>query len=198
MTDRVRLTDDETCARARKLAGPWDPTIYYFLDQEQGMRNGGRDPTADDCATHWKDEHGKRWATSDCVGYATWSKGIRRKLPGFAVYGGHINTDSMILDAEGPQSVFRKLGRPRRGALIVIPSVFDAEGRRVSPGHVGVVVDVLIAEWDDRLAAQNALLSFVRVAHCSPRNQKRLGQAIAITDAALFGGRRWRWLDLVL
>lgn len=188
----VPYTREQQVARAHKLAGPWEPTIWYFLDAELGTRNGGRDPKADDCATHWKDENGKPWATADCVGFASWVKGFPRKMKAFPLYGGYVNTDSMILDAEGPRSLLRPVSTPSPGTLIVMPSLFDEHGHRLSPGHVGVVVDSSL--W---YPAAPHPLQLIHVAHCSPRNHRRFHQAIGITSAELWGSRRWRLLDLV-
>lgn len=175
--------------RAEKLAGPWSPTIWYFLDRERGVRNGGRNPLADDCATHWKDGNGKEWATADCVGFAIWCMGAKRKLSTFAEYHGSINTDSMLLDAAHTRSHFDRVTMPFRGCLIVMPGVMK-DGKRVKPGHVGVVVEV-----DPAFDPAHPRLELVRVAHCSPSHHKTHGQAVAITDARVFGSRAYRFLD---
>lgn len=175
--------------RAEKLAGPWSPTIWYFLDTERGVRNGGRDPLAPDCATHWKDGNGKLWSTSDCVGFAMWCVGAKRKLSTFAEYQGSINTDSMLLDARRTRSHFDPVEQPFRGCLIVMPGVVR-DGKRVRAGHVGVVVAV-----DPAFDPRAPRLELVTIAHCSPSHHKTHGQAIAVTDAHVFASRDWRFLD---
>src|SRR5262245_18528465 len=50
-------------------APPQCPTIYYRLKDH----NGGKDPTAPDCATRWKNSPtGTTFVTSDCIGGAAW------------------------------------------------------------------------------------------------------------------------------
>ena len=193
----LQLTDDEIANRAELLAGPWSPTIWYFLDAEKGTRSGGRDPSARDCATHWKDGNGKKWATTDCVGLACWAAGIPRVLKRFKQYGGRINTDSMILDAEDTQSVFRRAARPHRGCFIVMPGRFDENGKRISPGHVGIITGVLIAEFAAAMVADESFLRLLRAAHASPRNHHKFHQAVGVTDCSLWGSRKWRLLELV-
>lgn len=190
MTDLVvKLSDDEKAARAELLATElWTPTIWYFLDPEKGVRNGGRDPRARDCASVWKDGNGKEWSTADCVALTVWSGGYARRLEAFDEYEdsegrGAINTDSMLLDARHTQSVYRKLEKPRRGCVITMPSLRDTNGKRLSPGHTGRVVRA-----GDTLAT-------TFVAHCSPRHHSKYHRAIAITAATIFGSRPgWAFL----
>jgi hypothetical protein len=194
----LRLTGDEVANRAELLAGAWDPTIWYFLDAEKGTRNGGRDPTARDCATHWKDGNGKPWATTDCTGLVCWALGIPRKLKRFKQYGGYINTDAAILDADETQSVFVPARRPRRGTVIVMPGKFDENGKRISPGHWGIITGVLVAEFAQSMMNDASFLRLLRVAHASPRNHGKYHQAVGVTDASLWGSRKWRLLELIV
>lgn len=186
----VQLSNDEKAQRAEKLATElYQPTIWYFLDTEKGIRNGGRDPRAPDCATHWKDGNGVEWATGDCVSLVVWSGGYSRKLELFDEYEdeqgrGAINTDSMLLDARRSQSVYRKLAQPVRGCVITMPSKRDSNGARLAPGHTG------------RVVRAGADLASTLVAHCSPRHHAKYKRAIAITSATIFGSREgWSFLS---
>ena len=198
MTDFIELTDEQRAERAERLAAgpiPGGEIIWYFLDPEKGIRNGGRDPKADHCASVWKDGNGKIWWTADCVALTVYSQGWARRVAAFKEYvfqgRGAINTDSMLADAKRTQSVCMPLTMPRRGCAITMPSVRNADGSRSTPGHTGTVVEVL-AGFDPRKPD----LRLVRVAHASPRNHKRFGQAIGITDGTVFGSRGgWAFLE---
>ena len=194
--DFIELSDEERAARAERLAAgpiPGGQTIWYFLDPEQGVRNGGRDPEADHCASVWKDGNGKVWWTCDCVALTVYSQGWCRRPRAFLEYvqggRGSINTDSMLLDAKDTQSVCMPLTMPRRGCVITMPSVREPDGSRATPGHTGVVVGV-----DDRFDPHKPDLRLLRVAHASPANHRRFGQAIGITDGTVFGSRDYRFL----
>src|SRR5688572_8758056 len=95
---------DKGTSRLRKLGGyeeasPGTPTycpdIFYLLKDY----NGGKDPTAPDCATRWS-KPGASFVnrTSDCIGGMAWAGGFDRYQPErFShIYDGWINTDSMI------------------------------------------------------------------------------------------------------
>lgn len=190
----VMLSNDEKAQRAEKLATElYQPTIWYFLDTEKGIRNGGRDPRAADCATHWKDGNGVEWATGDCVSLVVWSGGYSRRMELFDEYEddqgrGAINTDSMLLDANSTsrtkRHLYRKLAAPVRGCVITMPSLRDARGKRLSPGHTG------------RVVRAGADLASTLVAHCSPRHHAKYKRAIAITAATIFGSRDgWSFLS---
>jgi hypothetical protein len=116
------------------------PTIYYRLPNH----NGGKDPTAPDCATRWKSSVAATFVnvTSDCMGSAAWGAGFDRYQPvRFAhMFGGWINTDSMIADALGPAKCFRVLERPEVGCFVVAASGSGA--RTESIGHIGGVVSI--------------------------------------------------------
>jgi hypothetical protein len=118
--------------------------------------NGGSDPYA---PGPWSVD-GKR-KTSDCIGTASWARGFDRFQPKrFAhLYGGYINTDSMLLDAvgefavtgrgkkEAPRKMFRPASSFRRGVFIVYPGRYVA-GRKVpgTYGHILTLVEMLFAE----------------------------------------------------
>jgi hypothetical protein len=137
--------------------------IYYLLKDH----NGGKDPTALDFADRWsapdeiaREVKAKREAlaaghtkwkrafvnrTADCIGGMAWCGGFDRYQPvRFAhIYGGWVNTDSMIQDARGPAKCFKLLSRPEPGCFVVFAS--GQGGHKV--GHIGGVIDVP-AEWD--------------------------------------------------
>lgn len=208
MRDYIELTAEERARRAERMAGgnvalaatllaagKRAETVWYFLDPEKGIRNGGRDPEAEHCASVWKDGNGKVWWTTDCVGFVVWSQGWARRVRAFLEYTlngrGSINTDSMLLDMRNKQSVCLPVVMPFRGCVITMPSIRAAGGARKSPGHTGTVVGV-----DDDFDPKRPDLRKVKVAHASPRNHKKFDQAIGITDATVFGSRPgWAFLD---
>lgn len=113
------------------------PDLFYLLKDH----NGGKDPTAPDPADRWSKE-GSTFVnrTCDCIGGQAWAGGWDRYQPvRFAhLYGGWINTDSMILDARGPQKCFVALDRAEPGCYVVCAS--GSYGHQV--GHIGGVVSV--------------------------------------------------------
>lgn len=142
------------------------PDIQYCM---YPGRNGGVYPLAKDCASDWQDKKGRHYRTSDCVGFALWCLGLDRYQPGlndwpaFPLYGGWINTTSMLLEARNPREGnrwFQESPRPSVGSLVCFPS-YRRLGR-LRPGHVGVVVGVP-SEWDSRARECWRALS---VAHC--------------------------------
>lgn len=150
----VPLTPAQVVTRALYLAGErtvheLDEHVLVRTDTPELCRagryrleypNGGTDPTA---AHPFADHEGE--LVADCIGGAAWCGGWDRKQPTrFAhLYSGSINTNSMILDAEGWRRCFEPLARPVPGCFVVCRS--GAPGHRV--GHIGVVVSVP-AEWD--------------------------------------------------
>lgn len=123
------------------------PIVHYRLKDH----NGGKDPTALNHGTVWHETDAKGVKhprlTSDCVGGMAWACGFDRYQPELFkhLYGGWINTDSMLLDARDQGLCFELLDRPEPGCLIVFGS--GTGGHRV--GHVGGVIEVP-AEWDAR------------------------------------------------
>lgn len=169
----VPLTAHERVQRALYLAGkvdadaldehvigpaPWCVEGYYLLKDH----NGGKDPTDQDPFDRWS-KPGESFVnrTADCIGGASWIGGFDRYQPvRFAhLYGGWINTDSMLLDARGQAKCFRELPRPEPGCYVVCAS--GSRGHKV--GHIGTVVSVP-AEWDASVRECWAALGVVDVA----------------------------------
>lgn len=153
------LTQEQVAARARYLAGlaiasALDPYVrapamhcvegYYQLKDH----NGGKDPTAADPFDRWpfqaKDGSWLTAITADCIGGAAWCGGFDRFQPiRFShIYGGWVNTDSMLMDARGPAKCFVEVDRPEVGCFVVCKS--GSRGHVV--GHIGTIVSVP-AEW---------------------------------------------------
>ena len=175
----LSLTPAEVVARALSLCVvPDDPAARIMYSSARG-RNGGGDPDALTCASLWRDgNRGPVRATADCVGFAAWAAGFDRYQPARATsYGGWLNQASMIMEAARPGGMFVELDEPVLGCIGAI----DNEGKRV--GHVGIVVG-----FKDGVP---------QVAHCSPSNERRVGQAIAVTSARVaFGSRQIHWLAI--
>jgi hypothetical protein len=165
---------DKDTSRLRKLGGydeasPGTPTycpdIFYLLKDH----NGGKDPTAPDCATRWS-KAGASFVnrTSDCIGGMAWAGGFDRYQPErFShIYDGWINTNSMIMDARSSSPrCFASLDRPEPGCFVVCGS--GSPGHDV--GHIGGVVSVP-AEWDP--------------------SARECWDAVAVVDVASVGARR--------
>lgn len=153
-------------------------------------QNGGNNPHA---PGPWSISSDGR-KRSDCIGTAVWARGFDRFQPiRFAhIYGGYINTDSILLDALGdravtgrgsarvPQKMFRVATVPRRGKFVVYSGRYDANGHKVpnSWGHIMTIVDV-----DPRIVeAPPNLIDIARglvVVHCHGGATGRNVQAIA-------------------
>ena len=70
---------------------------------------GGRDPKASTPLTKRNGAVG-----SDCVGFTSWALGHDRFQPeSFPYYDGWINTDSLIMDANGERSWYEPIARPK-------------------------------------------------------------------------------------
>ena len=181
----IPLSASERVARARYLAGELPisaldpgvrrdgrsglcPDIFYRLADH----NGGKDPTAPDCATYWRKDAASTFInrTSDCIGGAAWIGGFDRyQHARFPVYAGWINTDSMLIDAEGKRTCFRVIDDPEPGCFVVARS--GSYGAN-SIGHIGTVIDVP-ARWNPTDKASWAALGVVDVAGRSGRANKR-------------------------
>lgn len=165
--DRIPMNVDMMLRRARSQVGK----VSYRLGA------GGRDPTSSSCGTKYSKSK-KR--VSDCIGFACWAWGFSRYSTRFPVYGGWINTDSMVMCADDSVRShmmlewFTLLDAPVVGCFIVYPGIYaqkdpkDVKRSRVRIGHVGIVTEVVDGEP-------------TKVIHCS--SSKR---GVAETDAALW------------
>ena len=124
----------------------------------QGRYALGRGGRAPDAATPF-DRNGE----ADCSGFLSWAIGLDRKSD--AIDGGWISTDSIARDATGPRRMFQ-LVEPgedvRPSDVVVYPGRYVA-GRRLSIGHVGLVVAVPDG-W--RYEGPTSLAG-LRVVHCA-------------------------------
>ncbi len=133
-------------AREIPRPGGRDPhPIRYRLKRY----NGGRDPFADHPAT-WAPDWGV-WVC-DCAGFVCWAMGVDRFQPGhetksgklvgkYEFWGGYINTDSMIAEAERDGKWFEVIDKPEPGCLVVTRSSYK-NGKRTRVGHVMMCVTV--------------------------------------------------------
>lgn len=148
---------------------------------------GGKDPEDAEPFTDLGTIYG-----SDCVGFVLWCLGLDRfqeKL--FPLYGGWINTDSIMLDAARDQSFFEFTDKPESGDLVVFPSIMK-NGKRIRIGHVAIVtsVDVDTRNWTDHLWERGSkdratFLSRVNVVDCAGNFRRKLrGKAVQLTTAA--------------
>lgn len=153
--------------RARSAIGL--PTVY-------ALGQGGRDPAL---------PHPGRQC--DCTGFVAWELGTPRRVPSSI---GWIETSRIVRDATGDRLLFGRVYNPAPEDLIVYGDWTDATGRR-RQGHVGVLSVVPPGRADDP-----EWWNGLRVIHCSKGNWRRLGDAIAETDAEAFRGRAIfaRWL----
>jgi len=171
-------------ARATNQVG--NGSIHYHLEYP----NGGTDPNAYGPAD--EDTHG-----CDCIGYACWAAGFDRFQPKkFQMYGGYINTDSMIEEATAKSyrgddrwqhdggKWFTVLDKPEEGCFIVAHTYRKLLSPWRTIGHIGVVCDA--SEWATKG------LAGITVAHCSPGNVNRPGNvshsAVWKTDGRVWAG----------
>lgn len=190
-------TRAEAVERARRLAGPAGAAIRYRLADHQG----GRDPHAADCASHWKSPIiGVSYATADCAGFVAWVLGFDRYQPkDFAIYGGWLNCDSIVIDARTIESWFKIVNTPMPGDVIVYPSIdLDHDGDRDRVGHIGLITAVM-PSW------QRESWGALRVVHCSGGNDRIYKRAIRETTALPWAGaemykgrREERWGSMFL
>lgn len=155
------LTLAQVAARALQLGAPDFVDGYYLLSEH----NGGKDPTAPDPFDRWSNP-GSTFVnrTGDCIGGASWCGGFDRYQPvRFAhLYGGWINTDSMLLDATGPRKCFEPLVAPVAGCFLVAPTGspgFEKCGHIITLHTVPDVFDIDdIACWKATLGCDVAAL----------------------------------------
>jgi hypothetical protein len=164
---------------AREIPRPGDRDphpIRYRLTKY----NGGRDPNAEHPGT-WAPDWGV-WCC-DCAGFTAWCLGHDRYQKGkFEPYGGWINTDSMIMNAEKfagtKKAWFELLDEPEPGCLLVTRSTYK-DGKRAKVGHVGICAAVLGAwagDYDSIMAID-----------CSSSASKKKKMAITVKT-----GKTWR------
>lgn len=179
MTAAVVLTREGGVARA--LAQVRTPTWYK-------LGAGGADAAAPSCA----DSSGR----ADCSAFAMWACGYARNA-------GDWNTDRILGDVWVTDLITGKIKRPGKrqrfdavavgdsvlpGDLIVYGGTFARVGdklKRTRPGHVGVIVEVLPGFVRGQIT-RPGWWTQLRVAHCSPSNRKRHGNAVAIDDASIW------------
>lgn len=176
----LKLTPAQVLDRIQASTSVGAPLIQYM---DASGRNGGSRPGADDCGTRWE-RSGKTVATSDCVGYYCWLRGIDRYQPDrFAhIYAGWMNTDSIIQDATGPAKCWRVAPRPYPTCAVVYPSTFLA-GVRLRMGHIAAVLSVP-AEYAPQEPDWWARL---RVAEC--HGPRMAGMAIRTRDGSIWRKR---------
>lgn len=120
------------------------------------------------------------WA-ADCSAFAAWCLGLHASNePGFPHFSGDIATQSVWEAATKRTGWFEFVDRPEPGDLAVYPNTYLL-GVRVKVGHVGLVVQ----------PQQGAEFGWFasRVIHCSSSASKKLGHAIAETDARIWQKR---------
>lgn len=160
-------------ARARRIAAK--PSLYV-------LGAGGRSPTT---STPFTVRDGKLGA--DCVGFTSWCLGHDRFQPGtFKTYGGWINTDSLLTDANGEQTWYEPIARPEPGDVVVFPSL-RKDGKMTRMGHIALVVEVPAAMPADVYALpaveRRKWLGQVRVIDCAASSGRK-PYAVSETTAA--------------
>lgn len=168
-----KITIDELDAYVRKDGAPRTcPVIYYRLEYP----NGGTDPTAPHPAAIWsKPGSSFKNCTADCFAGAAWVGGFDRVQPARAahVWDGHLNCDSMLIEAEHHGRCFELLEQPELGCMVVYASEdYDRDGKRDRVGHVGTVVSVPAA-WNPNDRECWAQLGVVDIAGRSGRANRR-------------------------
>jgi hypothetical protein len=155
----VPLTDQQRVKRALYLAGELPitaldvfvrkenapevcPVLFYRLDYP----NGGEDPTAPDPAARWsKPKTTFVNRTLDCQAAKAWIQGYDRYQPIRAVHvwGGRLNCDSELIEAEHHGKCFEILDAPIPGCFVNYGSVdYDHDGDRDRVGHTETVIEV--------------------------------------------------------
>jgi hypothetical protein len=140
--------------RALTLLGSSLPYVLgggNHLGPTRVKRNGTLSPLGFDC-----------WGFADSFAFQR-----PRHHPGFnrgwwATVADDINCDSAIEDAEHRRQIYEVVTTPRRGDLLVMPSIRVA-GKRVRIGHVWLVAGVP-AEWD----LTHPQYELIDVLQCSP------------------------------
>lgn len=189
---QIELTRAQAVARAIAMSHV-KPTRYV-------LGAGGRSPAGDTPFTVKDGVTG-----SDCVGFTNWCVGLDRyqehvKAGCIGEYGGWINCDSAMGDAETAKVFFEYTDTPTEGDLVVYPSKWGPAGSRSKAlggrhGHIGMIVDVDVdtSNWTSKLWARPAserknFLRHLTVIDCAAALSRRLvGRAIQETTAAKGG-----------
>ena len=136
---------------------------------------GGKNPSF---AHPGEPSFGSRAWTADCSAFVAWCLGLHAsREPGFPHYSGDIATQSIWEAATKRTGWFEFVDRPEPGDLVVYPNTYLLKVR-VGVGHVGLVVS---ASLGDPFAS--------RVIHCNGTTSRKLGYAIAETDAGIWRKR---------
>lgn len=205
----IDLTPQQVVQRAKSCV--LDRVKYHLK-----YPNGGSDPTKPKPYDKLIID-GAAFDVADCIGFAVWCTGISRHftgtptIPAFpdtpSIQGSYINCASIVEESQGFKRrtgqpdypggrFFKRLEKPYPGCLIVF------KGKK--HGHIGVVTSVpaeaplpskmsravITDDWLTKDSGNN--LSPLRVIHCSPTNEKRLGNAIRETDGSV-----WRGTDAI-
>lgn len=114
----------------------------------------------------------------DCSGFVAWSLGMDRHTPDTFYKkwnGGWIETSAVVRDALEHDGVgfFDRIEVAEPGAVLVYPDR-KVKGK-VRQGHIGIVIE-----------PPTPTFGLFNVVHCSAGNFRRLGNAIAETDDALW------------
>lgn len=167
----------QAVVRAREIAAL--PFTRYRLG------TGGRDPHA---ALPWTGQP----PAADCVGFVMWALGVDRYQPWVPTgmihsYGGWMNCDSALADAQGPGVVWELVDKPQPGDLVVY-------GRRPGGGHghVGIITECLVdtSTWTANLWRRSypmrwRFLRKLKVVDCgASKARARVGRAVQEVTAA--------------
>lgn len=158
---------DERIARMQSKVG--DKSIRYVLGA------GGFDPDDEGLVSA---HHESGVVGADCSGAVFWAMHVSRIQRGAA--DEHLNTDYMILDANGKKRRFVRVISPEPGDIVVYGRHVTGKGVR-KPGHCAIIKSVE--------AGVGAIWGRMRVLHCSSSNWRLGGGAIAETDAKIWGLR---------
>jgi hypothetical protein len=133
---------------------------FYLLSEH----NGGKDPRRPDPFDRWR-KPGSTFVnrTADCQGGQSWAGGFDRFQPTrFShIYRGWINTDSMIMDALGPQKCFVPLDQPEDGCFVVCATGTPGHEKC---GHIGGIPKAPAGGFDRKDPKHWAALGVVDVA----------------------------------
>lgn len=168
------MTSHQAVTRARSMLG--QKTAYV-------LGAGGRKPDALTPVTTITKKDGSTATGCDCMGFVAWAWGFDRFQRDYPIYGGWINTDSMLgYWRDGKRELvagfFETVKEILPGDLLVYPSVdLDRDGKRDRVGHVAMVTDASL--YDGSYGS-------LTVIHCASSHYKKQGDAIQETTGALW------------